>query len=106
LTTIFAAGNATQFPSFLQKSRVRTQDVKYNCEAAAFAAMQMLDKRHAIFRYIPMTNLRIGERQLYFIGERENAFTEIIISGDINSNKFVVFYVTGDEVTGILTSGF
>jgi len=46
----------------MTKRRVRTLDPKYNCEAACFAAMQMLDKRDAIFRYIPMTNLRIGER--------------------------------------------
>jgi len=43
---------------------------------------------------------------MYFIGERENTFNEIIISGDLSSDKFVIFYVTGDEVTGILTSGF
>mmetsp|Transcript_14006 Transcript_14006/g.9884 ORF Transcript_14006/g.9884 Transcript_14006/m.9884 type:complete len:98 (+) Transcript_14006:659-952(+) len=59
--TLFAVGSATQFPSFMHKQRVRTSDVKYNCEAAVFTAMQMLDKRNAIFRYIPMTNLRIGE---------------------------------------------
>ena len=68
--------------------------------------MQMLDKRNAIFRYIPMTNLRIGEHQMYYIGERDNSYSEMIVSGDLNSGKYVVFYVYGDEVTGVLTCGY
>jgi len=43
---------------------------------------------------------------MYYIGERENSYTEIIISGDLNSGKYVIFYVYGDEVTGILTCGY
>jgi hypothetical protein len=53
-----------------------------------------------------MTNLTIGETPIYFIGERNQAFTEVIISGDIDSGKFVAFYVYGDEICGFLTVGY
>jgi len=53
----------------MQKTKVRTQDVKYNIEAAFFAAMSMMDKRIE-FRYIPFTSMKIGDSPVYFIGER------------------------------------
>lgn len=43
---------------------------------------------------------------MYYIGERDNSYQEVIISGDLNSGKYVVFYVYGDEVTGVLTCGY
>lgn len=68
-STIFAAGSATQYPAFIQKVRLRTNDIKYNTEAGFYAAMNMLDKR-VEFRYLPMTSLRVGDKQMYFVGER------------------------------------
>jgi hypothetical protein len=56
---ILAAGSCTQYPSFVHKIKVRTNDAKYNIEAGFFAAMSMLDKR-VEFRYFPMTPLKIG----------------------------------------------
>jgi len=41
---ILAAGSCTQFPSFMHKIRIRTDDIKYNIEAGFYAAMNMLDK--------------------------------------------------------------
>lgn len=67
--------------------------------------MSMLDKRME-FKYIPMTNLKIGGKHIYFIGERNQPFTEIIYSGDLDSGKYVVFYVYGDEVCGFVTVGY
>jgi hypothetical protein len=66
---IFAAGSCTSYPSFMQKVKVRTNDVKYNIESGFFAAMNMLDKR-VEFRYIPMHSLKIGDVPMYFVGER------------------------------------
>ena len=68
-TPIFAAGSCTQYPSFMQKIRYRTNDIKYNMEAGFFAAMNMLDKR-VEFRYIPFTPMQIGDKPVYFVGER------------------------------------
>jgi len=56
---LYAAGSATQFPSFFHKVKVRPDDVRWNVESGFFAAMSMLDKRME-FKYIPMTNLKIG----------------------------------------------
>ena len=44
-TPILAAGSCTQYPSFVHKRRIRTNDVKYNIEAGFYAAMNMLNKR-------------------------------------------------------------
>lgn len=57
----YSAGSCGFYPSFFHKLRVRTQDIKYNIEAGFFAAMAMLDKRIE-FRYIPLTNLKIGKK--------------------------------------------
>lgn len=79
--------------------------MKYNIESGFFAAMNMLDKR-VEFRYIPMTSLNIGGVPMYFVGERNQAFHEVIIDGDVENNKYVVFFVYGKEVAGFLTVGY
>lgn len=66
---ILAAGSCTQYPSFLHKVRIRTHDLKYNSEAGFYAAMNMLDKR-VEFRYFPFTAMKLGDKQVYFVGER------------------------------------
>jgi len=102
---LYAAGSTTQFPSFFHKVKVRPDDVRFNVESGFFAAMSMLDKRME-FKYIPMTNLKLGGKQIYFVGERGQAFTEIITSGDVDSGKYVVFYAYGDEICGFVTVGY
>jgi len=81
MSPIYAAGSCTQFPSFIHKVRVRTDDVKYNIESGFYAAMNMLDKQ-CEFRYLPLTAMKIGDKNMYFVGERNHAFTEIIVSGN------------------------
>lgn len=102
---ILAAGSCTQYPSFLHKVRLRTNDTKYNIEAGFFASMSMLDKR-VEFRYMPMTPLKIGEKPIYFVGERGSPFHEVIINGNVDERKFVAFFVYGNEVTGFMTCGY
>ena len=58
---INAAGSCVLFPSFMHKKKMRTDDLKYNIEAGFFAAMNMVDKR-VEFRYIPLTNLKLGDQ--------------------------------------------
>ena len=89
----------------MQKTKVRTQDVKYNIEAAFFAAMSMMDKRIE-FRYIPFTSMKIGDSPVYFIGERNQAFHEVIIEGDVEKKKFIAYFVYGKEICGVLTVGY
>jgi len=100
-----AAGSCTQYPSFLHKVRVRTNDTKYNIEAGFFAAMSMLDKR-VEFRYLPLTPLKIGNKPIYFVGERGSPFHEIIINGSVEERKFVAYFVYGNEITGLMTCGY
>lgn len=102
---IYAAGSATQYPSFIHKLRIRCDDVKYNIESGFYAAMNMLDKT-CEFRYIPMKELTIGDTKVYFVGERNQPFTEIIINEDCPEGKFVAFYVYGDEIVGFVTYGY
>lgn len=67
--------------------------------------MNMMDKQ-VQFNYFHLMNLKIGDKQVYYVGEPENAYTEIIVKGDPSSGKFVVFYVYGDEIVGFVTVGF
>jgi len=85
--------------------RIRTSDIKYNIEAGFFAAMNMLDKR-VEFRYFPFTSMKIGETPIYFVGERNQAFQEIIINGSVKDRKFVAYFVYGNEVVGFVTVGY
>lgn len=105
MSPILAAGNCTHYPSFMHKMRVRTDDIKYNIEAGFYAAMNMLDKQ-VEFRYLPMTPLTIGEKKLYFVGERDQPITGLIIKGKLSDEKWVVFFTYGDEVCGFLTCGY
>ena len=104
-SSIFGVGSATSFPSFFHKLKVRTDDVKYNVEAALYASLWMLDKE-VDFKYIPFSSLKIGEKKIYVVGEREQPITDVILSGDPNSGKFVAFFVYGDEICGFLTCGY
>jgi len=67
--------------------------------------MSMLDKR-IDFRYIPVANLKIGEKQVYFVGERGQPFTEVLYSGKVTDDKWVCFYVYKDEIVGFVTCGY
>jgi len=66
---ILAVGSCAEYPSFVQKQRMRIDDVSHNIEAGFFAAMNMLDKR-VEFRYIPHTYLNINDKPVHFVGER------------------------------------
>jgi hypothetical protein len=66
---ILAVGSAAEYPSFVQKQRMRCDDIGHNIEAGFFAAMNMLDKR-VEFRYIPHTYLKINDKHVHFVGER------------------------------------
>ena len=57
--------------------------------------------------YFPMTNLTLEETTpIYFVGERVQAFHEIIINGSVKDKKFVAYFTYGDEVIGFMTCGF
>lgn len=89
----------------MHKIKIRTEDIKYNIESGFYAAMNMLDKQ-VEFRYLPMTPLTIGDKKLYFIGEREQPITDVIIRGKLTDDKWVAFFVFGDEICGFLTCGY
>jgi len=67
--------------------------------------MNMLDKR-VEFRYVPFTPINLGNTPVYYIGERNSPFHEIVINGSVEKRKFVAYFLYGNEVTGILTCGF
>ena len=45
------------------------------------------------FQYIPLERVSVGDQELYFYGERNNAYDETIVEGDINNGKFVTYYL-------------
>lgn len=102
---LFATGQNALHHSFLGNKPFRTSDVKFNIETGFYAALQMLYKE-VKFEYIPLTRLTIGNKEIYYYGERDNVYDEILVDGDINSNKFVVYYLRGDVVCGFLTFGY
>lgn len=65
----------------------------------------MLDKR-VEFRYFSFTPMKIGNTPIYFVGERNQAFQEIIINGSVEDRKFIAYFVYGDEVIGFMTCGY
>lgn len=67
--------------------------------------MQMLNKR-VEFRYIPHTFIKINDKPMHFVGEKSQRFSEIILDGEVNSGRFIVWYVAGEEVVGFLTVGY
>ena len=103
--SVNAVGSCTQYPSFFHKVKIRTDDVKYNIESAFYAAMWTLDKE-VEFKYIPVTRLKIGDKNIYHVGEREQPITEVILNGTPESGKFVAFFVYGEEICGFLTCGY
>ena len=105
MSPYLAAGSCTHYPSFMHKIKIRTEDIKYNIECGFYAAMNMLDKQ-VEFRYIPMTPLTIGDKKLYFVGERDQPITGVIFNGSVEDEKWVAFFLFGDEIAGFLTCGY
>ena len=103
---ILAVGSAVEFPSFIPpKRRIRGDHQAYNMEAAFFAAMSMLDKR-VEFRYIPHSYLQINDVPFHFVGETNHKHSEIILDGDVDSGRFIMWYVYGEEIIGFCTVGY
>ena len=67
--------------------------------------MSMLDKKIE-FNYIPMQRLQIGDKNIYFIGERGSPFNEVLYHGDLDGDKWVAYYVYKDEIVGFVTCGY
>jgi len=84
---------------------MREDDPAYNTDAAFYAAMNMLDKR-VEFRYIPHTHMKINDKPYHFVGERGQKYSEIIMEGDYDSEKFIIWYVYGEEIVGFVTVGY
>ena len=65
----------------------------------------MLDKR-VEFRYIPHNYLLVNDIPIHFVGETNHKHSEIILEGDINKGKFIMYYVYGEEIIGFVTVGY
>jgi hypothetical protein len=77
----------------------------YNMDAAFFAAMNMLDKE-VEFRCIPHKYINIDDIPIHFIGDVNQIYVETIVEGDVENNKFIVWYIYGEEVIGFCTIGY
>lgn len=102
---IFAVGSACEIPSFIFKNRSRSDNVGFNMEAAYFAGLTAINKR-VEFRHVPHTYLTLNENPVHFVGEPNQRYSEVVVEGDLNSDKFIVYYVWGEEIVGFLTFGY
>lgn len=102
---LLAAGSATEFPSFIEKQRMRCENHGFNIDSGFFAAMCMLDKR-VEFRSIPHTYFKINDKDVHYVGEINHTFNETIIEGDVNSDRFIIWYIFGEEIVGFCTVGY
>jgi hypothetical protein len=76
----------------MEKKRIRGENVGFNTDGAFFAAMNMLNKQLE-FRYIPHHYMNINDIPIHFVGEINQKFIETIIEGDVETNKFIIWYV-------------
>lgn len=94
---MFACGQNAQHRSFLGNGTIRTPNTGFNVQSGYIAALLMLHKTIK-FEYLPLQRMTIGDKELYYYGERMNHFDDIIIEGDINSDKFICYYLRNDIV--------
>ena len=102
---MFACGENAMHRSFLGNKPFRTSDLKFNIESGFYAALNMMYK-DVKMEYLPLTRLTLGDTEIYYYGERNNVFDDIAIDGDINGDKFVVYYLRDNVVCGFATFGF
>lgn len=102
---IYGVGPGVQFPSFIFKQRMRDDNVGFNTEAGFRCALSALDKRIE-YRAIPHYHMTVNEVPIHFVGEKGQKYSETIVEGDLSSNKFIIWYVWGEEVVGFLTVGY
>lgn len=102
---IYGVGPGVELPSFIFKQRMREDNVGFNTEAGFRCAMFALEKRIE-FRAIPHYYMNINEVPVHFVGEKNQKYSETIIEGDMNSKRFIVWYIWGEEVVGFLTVGY
>lgn len=102
---IYGVGPGVELPSFIFKNRMRDDNVGFNTEAGFRCAMSALEKRLE-YRAIPHYYMTVGETPIHFIGEKNQRYSEIVVEGDMNTDKFIVWYIWGEEVVGFLTVGY
>ena len=102
---IFGVGPGVELPSFIFKHKMRDDNVGYNAEAGFRCALSALEKRLE-YRAIPHYHMTVNGVPLHFVGEKNHKCSEVIVEGDLNSDKFIVWYIWGEEVIGFLTVGY
>lgn len=102
---IYGVGPGVELPSFIFKSRMRDNNVGFNTEAGFRCAMHALEKR-VEYRAIPHYYMNINEIPIHFVGEKKQRYTELIVEGEPESNRFIIWYIWGEEIVGFMTVGY
>ena len=102
---LLACGQNAVHRSFLGNPVVRTTDMKFNIESGFYAALNMINKEVKM-EYIPLTRLTIGDKEWYFYGERNQNHDSYHIEGDLDDDKFIVYYFRNGIICGFLTFGY
>jgi hypothetical protein len=89
---LYACGQNAISRSFLGNKSFRTTNVGYNVESGFFAALNMLIKE-VKFEYIPLERLTIGNKEVYYYGEKNGCYDEYAVDGNLSDEKFVVYYM-------------
>jgi len=92
---IFAAGDIVHYPYWPTGDRVRTEHWITALDQGTYAAFNMLGK---VLPYgaIPFFWTRNYNKSLQYVGNGEG-FTDIHITGDLNEQKFVAYYINNKD---------
>ena len=98
---IFAAGDIASVPYWPTGSRTRTEHWVVALEQGTNAAFNMLNK-YVPYGGIPFFWTRHYNKSLQFIGSNAVGYKEVHIDGDLNSQKFLAYYINdNDQVVAV-----
>ena len=92
---IYAAGDIASYPYWPTGGRVRTEHWVTALDQGSFAAFNMLNK-YVPYGEIPFFWTRQHNKSLMFIGDN-TGYADIYISGDLENQKFVAYYIDKDD---------
>lgn len=96
---VYAAGDVAYFPSLLAKDRQRIEHWRTAQQQGRVAAHNMAGMA-VEYEGVPFFWTRQFDAGLLYVGHAAS-WDEIIFKGDVRSQNFLAFYVTGDRVLAV-----
>lgn len=100
---MYAAGDVASFPYFQTGNNARIEHWNQSIYEGSIAALNILGKKIPIDN-VPFFWTRSFNNSLQFTGVTQG-YDKIHVTGDLASQKFVVYYLKGDKVVGAAVMG-